>query len=436
MRRLQPRNRDAVGNMDLPNRIAVIGLGYVGLPLAVALARHFDVVGIDRDADRVAALSAGRDVTREVPDDALAASRARFAADPAAMAGADLFIVAVPTPVDAHNAPDLGAVRSAMEAVGAHLRPGATVVLESTVYPGATEEVCRPILERASGLAGGADFFLGYSPERMNPGDRQHGLADLVKVVAGETAAVADMLAAVYGKVTGGNVFVARDIRTAEAAKAIENAQRDINIAFVNEAAMIFGKLGLSVYDVLDAARTKWNFLPFAPGLVGGHCVGIDPYYLAHKAAQVGHDPEIILAGRRINDEMGRYVAQSIDAALGRPSDILVLGLAFKENVPDLRNTRVVDIVRALIEAGHSVHVHDAFADPEEARREHGIELVPDLAGGPYDAIVGAVMHGPYLELGAAEFARMLRSGGLLADIKGMWRALALPPDSVRRWSL
>ncbi len=421
--------------MDLPDRIAVIGLGYVGLPLAVALARHFDVVGIDRNPDRVAALRAGRDATGEVSAEALASTRAQFSADPAAMAGAGLFIVAVPTPVDADNAPDLGAVLSAMESVGVHLGRGATVVLESTVYPGATEEVCRPILERASGLAGGADFFLGYSPERMNPGDREHGLADLVKVVAAETAEVAGMLAAVYGAVTGGNVFVARDIRTAEAAKVIENAQRDINIAFVNEVAMIFDKLGLSAYDVLEAARTKWNFLPFAPGLVGGHCIGVDPYYLAHKAAQVGHDPEIILAGRRINDEMGRYVAQSIDAALGRPSDILVLGLAFKENVPDLRNTRVVDIVRGLAGAGHTVHVHDAFADPEEARQEHGVELVPDLAGGPYDAVVGAVMHGPYLELGASEFARLLRAGGLLADVKGMWRSLALP-DTVRRWSL
>ena len=421
--------------MELPDRIAVIGLGYVGLPLAVALARHFDVAGIDRDPGRIAALRAGRDVTREVPDDALRSTRAHFSADPAAMAGAGLFIVAVPTPVDARNAPDLGAVRSAMDAVGAHLRPGATVVLESTVYPGATEEVCGPILERASGLAGGADFFLGYSPERMNPGDREHGLAELTKVVAGETAEVADMLAAVYGKVTGGKVFVARNIRTAEAAKVIENAQRDINIAFINEAAMIFNKLGLSAYDVLDAARTKWNFLPFAPGLVGGHCVGVDPYYLAHKAAQVGHDPEITLAGRRINDGMGRYVAQSVHAALGEPSDILILGLAFKENVPDLRNSGVVEIVRALSAAGHTVQIHDAFADPEEAQRAHGIALAPDLAGGPYDAVVGAVKHDPYRELGAADLRRLLRDGGLLADIKGMWRGLALP-ETVRRWSL
>ncbi len=421
--------------MELPDRIAVIGLGYVGLPLAVALARHFDVTGIDRDAGRIAALRAGRDATGEVPDEALGSTSARFSADPAAMAGADLFIVAVPTPVDAGNAPDLAAVRSAMASVGAHLRPGATVVLESTVYPGATEEVCRPILERASGLAAGADFFLGYSPERANPGDRAHGLAELTKVVAGETAAVAAMLAAVYGKVTGGNVFIARDIRTAEAAKAIENAQRDINIAFVNEVAMICNRLDLSVYDVLDAARTKWNFLPFAPGLVGGHCIGVDPYWLAHRAREAGHDPEIVLAGRRINDGMGGFVARAIDAALDGPSDILVLGLAFKENVPDLRNTGAAAIVRALEAAGHRVQVHDSFADPGEARREYGIALTPDLGGGPYDAVVGAVMHRPYCELGAGDIARLLRADGLLADIKGMWRGLALP-DTVRRWSL
>ena len=421
--------------MELPDRIAVIGLGYVGLPLAVALSRHFDVTGIDRDAGRIAALRAGRDATREVPDEALGSTSARFSADPAAMAGAGLFIVAVPTPVDAGNAPDLAAVRSAMASVGAHMGRGATVVLESTVYPGATEEVCRPILERASGLAAGADFFLGYSPERANPGDRAHGLAELTKVVAGETAAVAAMLAAVYGKVTGGNVFIARDIRTAEAAKAIENAQRDINIAFVNEVAMICNRLGLSVYDVLDAARTKWNFLPFAPGLVGGHCIGVDPYWLAHRAREAGHDPEIVLAGRRINDGMGGFVARAIDAALDGPSDILVLGLAFKENVPDLRNTGAAAIVRALEAAGHSVQVHDAFADPEEAQREYGIALTPDLGGGPYDAVVGAVMHRPYCELGAGDIVRLLRAGGLLADIKGMWRGLALP-DTVRRWSL
>jgi len=421
--------------MNAPNRIAVIGLGYVGLPLAVALAHHYDVVGIDKDEARIAALGAGLDDTREVEEQALAATRAQFTADPADMAGADLFIVTVPTPVDDRRDPDLGAVKAAMRSVAQRLAPGATVVLESTVYPGVTEEICGPILAKESGLSCGEDFFLGYSPERMNPGDKRHTLATLTKVVAGQTPDVADMLASVYGAVTNGNVFVARDIRTAEAAKVIENAQRDINIAFVNEVTMIFNKMGLSAYDVLEAANTKWNFLPFTPGLVGGHCIGIDPYYLAHKAEQIGHDPEIILAGRRINDEMGRYVGRSIDAALGQPSSILLLGLTFKENVPDLRNTRVIDIVQALTEAGHRVDVHDAMADAEEAQREYGITLTPHLDGGPYDALIGAVPHEPYVQMGAADFASLLREGGLIADIKGMWRSQTLP-DTYRRWSL
>lgn len=421
--------------MKSPDRIAIIGLGYVGLPLAIALAHHYDVVGIDRNEARVAALHAGRDDTREVATAALEATRAQLSADAAAMAGADLFIVTVPTPVTAENEPDLSAVEGAMATVGAHLAKGGVVVLESTVYPGVTEDICGPILEAASGLTCGVDFFLGYSPERMNPGDREHTLANLTKVVAGQTDDIAAMLANVYGAVTNGNVFVARDIRTAEAAKVIENAQRDINIAFVNEVAMIFNKLGLSAHDVLEAAGTKWNFLPFTPGLVGGHCIGIDPYYLAHKAAQIGHNPEVILAGRRINDEMGRYVAGAIHDQLAGPSHILVLGLTFKENVPDLRNTRVVDIVRALEQHGHTVSVHDAMADPVEAKREHSIDLVADFAGGPFDAVVGAVPHAPYLTLGATDFGAMLKDGGLVADIKGMWRTVHLPA-TYRRWSL
>ncbi|MCY4239279.1 MAG: nucleotide sugar dehydrogenase [Rhodospirillaceae bacterium] len=421
--------------MNIPNRIAVIGLGYVGLPLAIALAKHFDVVGIDKDEARIAALRAGRDSTGEIEEEALVSTKARLSDDPSCMLGADLFIVTVPTPVDEHRNPDLGAVAAAMRDVSEHLTPGATVVLESTVYPGVTEEMCGEILASASGLACGTDFFLGYSPERMNPGDKRHTLATLTKVVAGQTSDVAAMLAAVYGVVTNDNVFVARDIRTAEAAKVIENAQRDINIAFVNEVTMIFNKMGLSVYDVLAAANTKWNFLPFEPGLVGGHCIGIDPYYLAHKAEQIGHNPEIILAGRRINDEMGHYVARSIDAALGRLSSILLLGLTFKENVPDLRNTKVVDLVRTLVAAGHRVDVHDTLADPEEAQQEYGINLAPNLDGGPYDAVVGAVSHDAYVRMGATDFASLLRAGGLIADVKGMWRLQKLP-DTYRRWSL
>lgn len=425
--------------MVAPNKIAVIGLGYVGLPLAVALAHHYDVVGFDLNAERVQALREGRDETREVSEEALQATRADLSASETCLEGVDLFIITVPTPVNDRHEPDLGAVSGAMKTVGGYLKAGGIVVLESTVYPGVTEDVCAPILEEASGLTCGVDFQLGYSPERMNPGDKKHTLADLTKVVAGQDEETAALLETVYGTVTNGNVFVARDIRTAEAAKVIENAQRDINIAFINEVTMIFNKLGLSTYDVLEAARTKWNFLPFMPGLVGGHCIGIDPYYLAHKAQQIGHDPEIILAGRRINDDMGRYVADEIAGALaeqGKPAArILVLGLTFKENVPDLRNTRVVDIVARLQSRGHAVDVHDALADPAEAQAEHGISLIPTLEGGPYDAVVGAVPHDAYAKLGATDFAAILKDGGLVADIKGMWRSTVLP-DHYRRWSL
>ena len=422
--------------MHSPKLIAVVGLGYVGLPLAVALARHFPVLGYDLDARRVEELQRGYDRTNEVEVAALKSTTARFSAAAGDLGPADLYIVTVPTPVDERNLPDLGAVRAASAGIGRYLKAGDTVVLESTVYPGVTEEVCGPELERASGLVSGRDFFLGYSPERINPGDKQHTLERVTKVVAGQTRETAELLKHVYGAVTGGNVFVARDIRTAEAAKVIENAQRDINIAFVNEIAQIFNKMGLSVHDVLDAARTKWNFLPFVPGLVGGHCIGVDPYYLAYKAQLFGHNPEVILAGRRTNDGMGDYIAGCIDAALGKPSSALVLGLTFKENIPDLRNSKVVDIVAGLKARGHAVTVHDAFADAEEAAAEYGIALEGDLVKlRDFDALVGAVMHAPYAAFGAADFARLVRPGGLVADVKGMWRNAALP-DGLRRWSI
>jgi len=422
--------------MPLPKLIAVVGLGYVGLPLAVALAKHFPVLGYDLEARRVDELKRGHDRTNEIAPPELKACKARFSAAAADMAPAELFIITVPTPVDGANVPDLGAVRAASAAVGALLKKGDTVVLESTVYPGVTEEVCGPVLAAASGLVAGRDFFLGYSPERINPGDKQHTLERVTKVVAGQTPETAALLARVYGAVTGGNVFVARDIRTAEAAKVIENAQRDVNIAFINEITQIFNKMGISVFDVLEAARTKWNFLPFVPGLVGGHCIGVDPYYLAHKALAMGHHPEVILAGRRINDGMGDYVAGRIDAALGAPSSVLVLGLTFKENIPDLRNSKVVDIVAGLRARGHQVRVHDAFADAEEARQHYGIELAGDLAGlAGFDALVGAVTHAPYAAFATADFTRLLRPAGLVADIKGMWRNVALP-DGLRRWSI
>ena len=422
--------------MSAPKLIAVVGLGYVGLPLAVALAKHFPVLGYDLDARRVDELSRGNDRTNEVASEALKGTRAKFSAAAGDMAAADLFIITVPTPVDDDNVPDLGAVRSACAAVGKHLRKGGTVVLESTVYPGVTEEICGPVLAEASGLVAGRDFFLGYSPERINPGDQQHTLERVTKVVAGQTPETASLLARVYGAVTGGNVFVARDIRTAEAAKVIENAQRDINIAFINEITQIFNKMDISVFDVLEAARTKWNFLPFVPGLVGGHCIGVDPYYLAHKAQALGHDPQVILAGRRINDGMGGYVAAEIDAALGAPSRVLVLGLTFKENIPDLRNSKVIDIVVGLKAKGHRVTVHDAFADPGEAKAHYGVELAADLGAlAGFDALVGAVPHAAYTLLAAADFTRLVRQGGLVADVKGMWRHADVP-NNLKRWEL
>ena len=415
--------------------IAVIGLGYVGLPLAVALAPHFAVTGFDINAGRIAELKAGHDRTAEVDGPVLKASRLVVTDDPAAIAAATLFIVTVPTPVDKDNAPDLAPVASACRIVAPLLKKGDVVVFESTVYPGVTEDLCGPWLQEGSGLRPGVDFFLGYSPERINPGDRTHSVDRITKVVAGQTPAVTDLLADVYGKMTTGGVFRARDIKTAEAAKVIENAQRDINIAFVNEVTMIFQKLGLSVYDVLAAAGTKWNFLPFTPGLVGGHCIGVDPYYLAHRAQELGHDPQVILAGRRINDGMSRFIANQISAGLKPQSRILVLGLTFKEDVPDLRNSKVADLVHALIDHGHQVAVHDPLADAGAALHEYAIDLLPALSGGPYDAVIGAVSHRPYREMDAAAIAALVTPTGMVADIKGMWRDRQLAA-SIRRWTL
>jgi len=423
-------------------RIAVIGLGYVGLPLAVALSRHFPVTGFDISEPRVAELARGHDRTREVPDDVLAATALTVTSDAAQLRGADIYIITVPTPVDARNQPDLGAVLAACDTVGAALGRGATVVLESTVYPGVTEDVCGPRLAAASGLVSGIDFFLGYSPERINPGDREHTVERITKVVAGQTPDITDRLAEVYGSVTTGGVFRAASIKTAEAAKVIENAQRDINIAFVNEVTQIFNRLGLSIYDVLAASATKWNFLNFKPGLVGGHCIGVDPYYLAACANTLGHRAEVILSGRRINDAMGAFVADQIAAELAplmptaRPGRMLMLGLTFKENVPDLRNTKVIDLVERLRSHGHQVDVHDALADAAEARHEYGLDLLGTLDGvEPYDAIVGAVAHDAYVAFTAADIARLLRPGGLVADVKNLWRGVELTGDR-RRWTL
>src|SRR5579864_1388103 len=422
--------------MTPPTRITIVGLGYVGLPLAVALARHFPVIGYDISKRRIAELRDSIDRTDEVPREALRASALRVSADDAEIADSDVFIVTVPTPVTSQNEPDLDAVLGACRTVGKRLQKGAIVVFESTVYPGVTEDICGPALEAASGLRCGRDFFLGYSPERINPGDREHTVERITKVIAGQTPAAIETLRRVYGAVTNGNVFVARNIKTAEAAKVIENAQRDINIAFINEVTMIFQKLGLSAHDVLDAAATKWNFLRFTPGLVGGHCIGVDPFYLAHRAIQVGHQPEIILAGRRINDHMGAFVAQRVHDRIAGNSRILVLGLTFKENVPDLRNSKVVDIISELKRLGHDVTVHDPLADPEEALEHYGITLSPrfdDFVA--FDAVVGAVAHQSYTRFTPSNFERLVKPTGLVADVKGMWRSLALPRE-LKRWEL
>ena len=422
--------------LGFPKKIAVIGLGYVGLPLAVAVAKHFPVIGFDVSRKRVEELQAGHDRTGEIDDAVLSASGLSCTADEADLEGVDFFIVAVPTPVDKTNKPDLRILRQASVTVGRRLSKGAVVVYESTVYPGVTEDICGPILAETAGLVCGQDFFLGYSPERINPGDREHTVDRITKVIAGQTPEVLEQMAAVYGQVTTGGVFRAANIKTAEAAKVIENAQRDINIAFINEVTMIFNKVGISVHDVLAAAGSKWNFLGFHPGLVGGHCIGVDPYYLAYRAAELGHRSEVILAGRRINDSMGQYFGQRIAEQIEGVGRILVLGLTFKENVPDLRNTKVIDLVAALRDAGHLPEVHDAEADSEEAYAEYGIELKPDLADlSGYDAIVGAVPHHAYRAFTPADFTRLVKPGGLVADIKGMWSDIDLP-EGLRRWTV
>ncbi|HEX6742038.1 MAG TPA: nucleotide sugar dehydrogenase [Sphingomicrobium sp.] len=422
--------------MSDPQRIVVIGLGYVGLPLAVALARRFAVTGFDVDQERIAELRRGEDRTREVDSAELEASALTLTAAADDCAGADVYIVTVPTPVDHNNVPDLGAVLAATRTLAKLIDPGRrpTIVYESTVYPGVTEEICGPEIERVGGLVRGRDFRLGYSPERINPGDREHTIDKITKVVAGEDDEVVERLAALYGAVTSGGVFRAASIKAAEAAKAIENAQRDINIAFMNEVAQIFAKVDLSVWDVLAAARTKWNFLNFEPGLVGGHCIGVDPYYLSHLAQTLGHKPQVIVAGRDTNDAMGAWVADALHNRRRKAGRALVLGLTFKENVPDLRNSRTVDLVRRLQWLGHEVAVADPLADPAEVGRDYGLELT-ELDGARYDLVVGAVPHREYRDLSDERIAGLVADGGTLADLKGMWRERTFAPG-IDRWSL
>ena len=419
-----------------PN-IAVIGLGYVGLPLAVALARHFPVVGFDIDPQRIDQLKRGHDRTHEVDGDELAGSSLRLTADAQECGATDVFIVTVPTPVDADNQPDLAYLLAATRTVAGLIdrdrRP--TIVYESTVYPGVTEDVCGVEIERCAGLQRGADFRLGYSPERINPGDREHAVERITKVIAAEDSETLDQLEAIYGAMTSGGVFRAASIKAAEAAKVIENAQRDINIAFMNEVAQIFARLDLSIWDVLAAARTKWNFLPFEPGLVGGHCIGVDPYYLSFCAQQLGHHPQVILSGRDTNDAMGAWIADQLhERRGGKAGSVLVMGMTFKENVPDLRNSRVIDVVRRLGELGHDVTVVDPLADADEAMREYGVTLERE-ARGRFDLVIGAVAHDAYRSLDARRTEALVAEGGTLADLKGLWREAALSP-SLDRWTL
>ncbi len=413
--------------------VAVIGLGYVGLPLAVGFGRQLPTLGFDIDAARVAELREHRDHTLETSSEELAAAtRLRVSADPADLRECNVFIVTVPTPIDAAKRPDLGPLQSASRAVGKAIRRGGVVIFESTVYPGATEEVCVPIIERESGLRYNVDFYAGYSPERINPGDKLHRLDTITKVTSGSTPAAADFVDALYRRIVTVGTHKASSIRVAEAAKVIENTQRDLNIALINELALIFHRLGIDTSEVLAAAGTKWNFLPFKPGLVGGHCIGVDPYYLTHKAQQIGYHPEVILSGRRINDGMGEHVAQRVIklmtqrriAAVG--ANILVLGLAFKENCPDLRNTRVVDVVAEFRSYHANVDVYDPWVSTAEARREYGFDLIDRLEPARYDAIVLAVSHRQFLELGAAGIRALGKPGCVVFDVKQ-----ALPRDMV-----
>ncbi len=424
-------------------KVAIIGLGYVGLPLAVAFGAAGATIGYDRDERKVARLKSGRDATGEVAaQDLAAAPQLQLTADASALREADFLIIAVPTPVDEANRPDLTLLLSACEVAGRNLKRGATVVIESTVYPGCTEEDCVPALERASGLRWREGFHVGYSPERINPGDKEHSLAKIIKVVSGDDAATLDKVAALYGKVAKAGVHRAPSIKVAEAAKVIENTQRDLNIALMNELAIIFHRLEIDTADVLRAAATKWNFAPFHPGLVGGHCIGVDPYYLTHKAEKLGYHPEVILAGRRINDAMASYVAGMAVKRLSqagfaaRGAKAIVAGLTFKENVADLRNSKVADLVSGLRNSGLEVHVHDPVADPQDAEREYGIRLEPWQSLPRAELVVLAVPHRQLLERPIQDFAAKAARGAVFVDVKSRLDPQALAAGGFAVWRL
>ena len=409
------------------SEVAVVGLGYVGLPLAVALGDHFKVIGFDISRPRIEELQSGRDSTREVEPEKLARARVEYTDDPARLAMAGIIVVAVPTPIDGNRKPDLRPVVGATATVGAHMRKGCIVVYESTVYPGLTEEICVPLLEEKSGLTCGRDFTVGYSPERINPGDKVHTLESIIKVVAGQDQPTADLLARFYASIVTAGVHRASSIKVAEAAKVIENTQRDLNIALMNELALIFDRMNIDTNEVLEAAGTKWNFLPFRPGLVGGHCIGVDPYYLTFKAESIGFHPQVILAGRRINDGMGKFIAEKtikamIDAGcLIKGARVGLLGLTFKEDVPDLRNSRVEDIIHELSDYQVDVLVHDPLADTHEAKEEYGVDLLPLPELRQLDALILAVSHAEFAQLDASRIAAMFKdpASGIVIDVKG-----------------
>lgn len=421
--------------MDLSKtRIAVLGLGYVGLPLAVEFAKHFEVIGFDIKEARVNELEQGYDRTLEVDDEALNTAiqtRLKVTINPHDLADANVYIVTTPTPIDENKEPDLRPITAASASIGSVMKPGDTVIYESTVFPGATEEHCVPVLEEQSGLTLNQDFFVGYSPERINPGDKENTLPNIVKVTSGSTPEAADFIDSLYASIITAGTHKAPSVRVAEAAKVIENTQRDVNIALINELAILFNKLEIDTRDVLEAAGTKWNFLPFSPGLVGGHCIGVDPYYLTHKAKAVGYHPEIILAGRRLNDGMGAYVASETVkrmAKQGLPingASLLILGLTFKENTPDLRNTRVIDVVRELEEYGINVSVYDPWADPTEARQYLGVDLLSEPKQAAYDSVILSVNHSEFKD--AIEIKKLVKNEqSMVYDLKG-----SLPAETV-----
>lgn len=426
-------------------KIAVVGLGYVGLPLCIGFGKVFKgVIGFDISESRINELKSGNDWTLEVSPDDIKKTSVEFTANAQALKNAGVIIIAVPTPINSHNIPDLRPLESASQIVGSNMSKGAVVVYESTVYPGVTEDICRHILEKYSGMKAGTDFKLGYSPERINPGDKTHTLENIVKVVAGQDNETTELLSEIYGKVVKAGIYKARNIKTAEAAKVIENIQRDLNIALINELSIIFHKLGIDTREVLDAAKTKWNFLPFEPGLVGGHCIGVDPYYLTFKAQEAGYHPEVILAGRRINDYMGKYIAEQtikelIKAQVAvKGSKVLLMGFTFKENVKDVRNTRVIDIYNELKEYGVSPFVYDPEADREEVRLEYGIDIIesPENSS-PYDGIILTVKHDEFKEF-SAEYLRSLceNNSPVLIDVKGFLSGDILKSSGFRYWRL